>query len=312
MAWLESHQNIWRHPKTMKLARILGATIPTAVGHLHGLWYWCMDYAPDGVISDFDAEDVALAAMWEGEPQDFISALIKTRFVDDENGVLRIHNWSEYTGKLLEKQAKDRERKRTASGTSTETRRNSTETRRNSTEDLGNITNITNITDNDITDTTSTPASGDAQARAEERPASGAAAVAEQRETVPYKKILEFFNTTCTRLSAIKSIEGQRQKSVSARFKTHGLDAIITVFKKTNASDFLCGGGSKNFIATFDWIMKPDNFLKILEGNYDNRSQPPPQEQSRPPTNGRVDPFAEMARREVENVRRIHNNGDQQ
>ena len=39
MAWIESHQEIWRHPKTKKLARLLSVSVPTAVGHLHGIWY---------------------------------------------------------------------------------------------------------------------------------------------------------------------------------------------------------------------------------------------------------------------------------
>lgn len=67
MAWIESHQELWRHPKTKKLARLLQISIPTAVGHLHGLWYWAMDFAQDGDLSSYDAEDIADAVMWEGD-----------------------------------------------------------------------------------------------------------------------------------------------------------------------------------------------------------------------------------------------------
>ena len=37
-----------------------------------------------------------------------------------------------------------------------------------------------------------------------------------------------------------------------------------------NNSDFL-SGRAKSFKAGFDWIFKPANLQKILEGNYDNR-----------------------------------------
>ena len=45
MAWIESHQELWRHPKTKKLARLLGVSVPTVVGHLHGIWYWALDFS---------------------------------------------------------------------------------------------------------------------------------------------------------------------------------------------------------------------------------------------------------------------------
>ncbi|WP_230684002.1 hypothetical protein, partial [Streptococcus pneumoniae] len=40
-------------------------------------------------------------------------------------------------------------------------------------------------------------------------------------------------------------------------------------------SDFLCGrtgGGRGPFSAIFDFLTKSQNFTKLMEGNYDNRS----------------------------------------
>ena len=131
-------------------------------------------------------------------------------------------------------------------------------------------------------------------------PASGAAAAANQNN-VPYKKILELFNSTCVRLAKIKTIEGQRQKAVAARFKSHGLEAFQEVFIKANKSDFLCGSGSKNFVATFDWLMKADNFNKVREGNYDERipSQHGANHDHHQDTG---DPFLKYAMKEYENA----------
>src|SRR5687767_5633894 len=55
MAWIESHQEIARHPKTRKLARLLGGSVPTAIGHLHLLWWWAVDYAEDGWLGKYTA-----------------------------------------------------------------------------------------------------------------------------------------------------------------------------------------------------------------------------------------------------------------
>ena len=113
MAWIESHQKLARHPKTRKLARILGVSIPTVIGHLHLLWWWAMDYASEGTLERYDASDIADAAMWEGDPVQFLDALHTAGFIDkDVNGVFSIHDWHDYVGRLLEKRRADAERKR--------------------------------------------------------------------------------------------------------------------------------------------------------------------------------------------------------
>jgi hypothetical protein len=113
MAWIESHQELGAHPKTQKLARILGLSKPTVVGHLHYLWWWATDYAQDGDLSRFDALDIAIGAEWEGNPDLFLDALIRSGFVD-QGDAMTIHNWDDYAGKLIERRAKNAERMREA------------------------------------------------------------------------------------------------------------------------------------------------------------------------------------------------------
>jgi len=113
MAWIESHQELGRHPKTRRLARMLGISLPAAVGHLHYLWWWALDFAEDGDLSDYDRYEIAEAALWEGDPDEFVDALIHARFVDQTgDGGLALHDWDEYAGRLIERRARDRERKR--------------------------------------------------------------------------------------------------------------------------------------------------------------------------------------------------------
>ena len=112
MAWVESHQELWRHPKTKKLARLLGVSVPTAVGHLHGLWYWALDFADAGAVGQFDAEEIADAVMWDGEPQKLVEALEKSGFLDrNEEGVF-IHDWRDYAGHFAQMREVKREQAR--------------------------------------------------------------------------------------------------------------------------------------------------------------------------------------------------------
>jgi hypothetical protein len=111
MAWLESHQELRDHPKTAALRRRLGIGLPQAVGHLHLLWWWALAYADDGDLAGYEADVLADAAGWEHEPGVFVRALIAAGFLDDN---LRIHDWHDYAGRLVERRRADAERKKQA------------------------------------------------------------------------------------------------------------------------------------------------------------------------------------------------------
>jgi hypothetical protein len=118
MAWLEAHQELRDHPKTKRAARMLGISRPQMIGHLLCLWWWCMDYAEDGDLSDFDSADIADAADWEGDPETFIDALVKcgpadrSGFLVCGDGTVTVNDWQDYGGKYVTKRAQGRERQR--------------------------------------------------------------------------------------------------------------------------------------------------------------------------------------------------------
>ena len=111
MAFIESHQEIGSHPKTKRMARMLGISIPTAVGHLHLLWHWALSFAQDGDLSSFEPWEIAEAAQWESDPDQLLAALLAARFVDQS---LALHDWGEYAGRPIERRRADAERKRSA------------------------------------------------------------------------------------------------------------------------------------------------------------------------------------------------------
>lgn len=113
MAWIESNQELADHPKTRKLARLLDASIPAVVGHLHCLWWWALDYADDGDLSRFDDMDIAVGARWEGDEPSFLRALISSGFLDPD---YCIHDWEQYTGKLVSRRRANAARMRESRG----------------------------------------------------------------------------------------------------------------------------------------------------------------------------------------------------
>lgn len=115
MVYIESHQELLGHPKTRRAARLLNLPRVHLVGHLHALWYWCMDYAQDGEVTRYDAADLADAAEWEGDPDLFVDSLITAGFLDrGTDGALHVHDWHDYAGRLIERRAANRNRMRSA------------------------------------------------------------------------------------------------------------------------------------------------------------------------------------------------------
>ena len=64
----------------------------------------------------------------------------------------------------------------------------------------------------------------------------------------------------------------QRKSNVRARIREYGGDVqkVYKAIDKAMASDFMNGKNGKGWVASFDWMMCPSNFPKVLEGNYDN------------------------------------------
>lgn len=62
-----------------------------------------------------------------------------------------------------------------------------------------------------------------------------------------------------------------RYKMISARIKEYGVDDVLKAIEKINESTFLKGGGSRGWMIDFEWFSRPNNFPKVLEGQYDDK-----------------------------------------
>ena len=85
--------------------------------------------------------------------------------------------------------------------------------------------------------------------------------------------VMRFWNHTMIDPIAIPTIAKmtpKRRSMVNARVKEFGINAVYKAIHRASESSFLNGGGSKGFIADFDWVFRPNNFPKVLEGNYDD------------------------------------------
>lgn len=63
-----------------------------------------------------------------------------------------------------------------------------------------------------------------------------------------------------------------RYKMLNARVKEYGIENILKAISSIENSAFLNGQNNRSWVITFDWFIKPNNFQKVLEGNYANRN----------------------------------------
>ena len=97
----------------------------------------------------------------------------------------------------------------------------------------------------------------------------------EHSTQINYEEVVSFFN------SKTKGVFGEvrypigetRKSSVRARIREHGKKAFEEMIITAAGSDFLKGENQRGFKATFDWLIRPNNFQKTLEGNYNNNTK---------------------------------------
>lgn len=90
-------------------------------------------------------------------------------------------------------------------------------------------------------------------------------------DSIDFEEVIEVFNMSCPDLPQVSKLTKDRQNLILKILETHSTQDIGNAFKKVTESDYLSGRKvGTTWKATFDWILIPSNFIKILEGNYKN------------------------------------------
>ena len=138
---------------------------------------------------------------------------------------------------------------------------------------LYNSHNIQNLGDNNNTDNNNTDNNKEksTKEKVDSEKQSFPPPSTEKKESVNSQKVVDSFNKTCTSLPQVRSLTDKRKRAIKLILKKYSLKELEMVFKKVEDSDFLNGNSDKWSGATFDWIIKESNFIKVMEGNYDDK-----------------------------------------
>jgi hypothetical protein len=84
---------------------------------------------------------------------------------------------------------------------------------------------------------------------------------------IDYQSIMIYWNEN-SKLKEITAMTDKRKSNINARVKDYSIDSVFKAIDNVSNSSFLRGSNKQNWIATFDWVFLPNNFVKVLEGNY--------------------------------------------
>ena len=82
----------------------------------------------------------------------------------------------------------------------------------------------------------------------------------------PYSPIIEAWNQLP--IPRVTALNGVRLKLLQTRIHEYSIDDILRAIDNIGKSPFLLGHNDRGWKITFDWFVKPNNFPKVLEGNY--------------------------------------------
>ena len=88
-------------------------------------------------------------------------------------------------------------------------------------------------------------------------------------------KIIEEWNSIDDNVPNVTLIRSgsTRQKLLQARINEYGFNNVLKAIDNVKNSQYL-KGYVKSFRITFDWFIKPNNFPKVLDGNYNDFTAP--------------------------------------
>lgn len=91
---------------------------------------------------------------------------------------------------------------------------------------------------------------------------------ARQPDDARFAQVLVLYNRLG--LPRVLKLTDQRKRMLRQRLKEHpDLSWWEAYFARVGRSKFLMGQNQIDWCASFDWLLKPTNMTKVLEGNYD-------------------------------------------
>lgn len=240
--WIKMRTDLLTSPKVVRISSALKADRFRTVGGLLSVWSLFDSHSTDGQLSGYSPETLDELAAWSG----FSQAMIDVGWLLYDGESLELPRFEAHNGASAKRRAQDADRKksvRNLSASEADKKRTREEKRREE-----------NIKDK------SSRNSDEPNDQKTEQP------------RIPYQQIRELYAKHLPMLPQVKIFDEARKALIRSRWNADPRFQSIEFWEKffihVSKSNFLTGQGDSSWRSSFDWILKPANFKKIVEGNY--------------------------------------------
>ena len=87
------------------------------------------------------------------------------------------------------------------------------------------------------------------------------------------EEIKEIYNQYATNLPQVKILNDTRKKNINKLLKVFTEEQFKEICQVANISDFLTGKNDRGWKADFDFLIRTDKAINILEGKFDNKTK---------------------------------------
>lgn len=295
--WVQVYSNLPQHDKVVSLADSLGlkcsGVSPEAVatGLLVSLWCWAVQNRTDGDLSGVNPRTIAKACQWDKSPDKLVSALRDCGWLDAD---MHIHDWEEYSVRLMENQEVQKEKTRKRVAEYRERHAKDGKAKSGNTSESGAATYNNGSSNDDVTVTGNATATegnaADTQCNASTvpyrtlpyhtvtvdvdknnvtgTPVTRYAADDDTPIETVFSEIREAWNAlglgTITEIDPLSA----RGAAVQLRLERFGRDGVLRAIEHCRESAFLRGENDRGWRASFDWLMEEEHCRKAIEGGY--------------------------------------------
>ncbi|KAL0630454.1 hypothetical protein Q9L58_010697, partial [Maublancomyces gigas] len=248
--WIKMRTALANDPAVIAIALDLDKSEFEVVGMLHHLWSWADSQSEDGHIKRVTEKWIDRYVHQVGFSKSMVSA---GWLIVKEDGIT-FPNFERHNGESAKKRAEAAERQRI-----------SRENRK-----LGIVTDSSQ----DSCDKGVTREEKRREENKDQKPMSSDEPSDVQKvEKIPYKEILDLYHAHLKSLPKVRMFDEARKKAIRSRWSVdarfQNLEFWEKFFSHIDKSDFLMGRTNTPWNGCcFDWIFKPANFKKIVEGNY--------------------------------------------
>lgn len=291
--------NFVQHPKTKKTIRKYGHA---AIVSIIALWGFAAQRRPEGNLTGMDADDIAIAACWDGDEQEFFDMCVEMKWIDvHENGEIHLHGWKEAQGYVINAPARAERSRRAAQARWKKMEKKELEqiSGDNANGNASSMLDACSTHANGMPEAMRNPENGNAPSPApfpspvpshngeKEIGEEAAKPAAPACPPCPHKQIVELYHEVLPTLPRVKVWSKEREGNLQARWRERwasgkyttqesGLDYWRRLFGHIRQNcpwlmGEISGRDNKAFLADLGWIILPRNFTKIIEGKYDRR-----------------------------------------